>query len=106
MANQWIAFAPLFSRCQPANPLAVFKTVNFYCQLGLFSRSMPAQIPTPESQINQIVTRIFSTHRITRSDQKIFMATLLAQDSLSPEAQNQINRVFDGLRQGLLRVVD
>ena len=67
---------------------------------------MPAQIPTPESHINQIVTRIFSTHRITRSDQKLFMATLLSQDCLSAEEQRQIDRVFDGLRQGLLRVVD
>ncbi len=61
---------------------------------------------SPEPNINQIVTRIFSTHRITRADQKIFMATLLSKESLSPEEQSQIDRVFDGLRQGLLRVVD
>ncbi|KOR33826.1 MULTISPECIES: hypothetical protein [Planktothricoides] len=68
---------------------------------------MPSQIPNPsDSSINQIVTRIFTTHRITRADQQIFMATLLSKDSLSPEEQSQIDRVFDGLRQGLLRVVD
>ncbi len=68
---------------------------------------MPTETPNPpESNINQIVTRIFSTHRITRADQKIFMATLLSKDSLSAEEQSQIDRVFDGLRQGLLRVVD
>lgn len=74
--------------------------------MGLF-RSMPTETPNPpESNINQIVTRIFSTHRITRADQQIFMATLLSKDSLSAEEQSQIDRVFDGLRQGLLRVVD
>lgn len=68
---------------------------------------MPTETPNPqESNINQIVTRIFSTHRITRADQQIFMATLLSKDSLSAEEQSQIDRVFDGLRQGLLRVVD
>jgi hypothetical protein len=68
---------------------------------------MPTETPKPpESNINQIVTRIFSTHRITRADQQIFMATLLSKDSLSAEEQSQIDRVFDGLRQGLLRVVD
>lgn len=67
---------------------------------------MPDKVPTPESNINQIVTRIFTTHRITRADQQIFMATLLSKDSLTAEEQSQIDRVFDGLRQGLLRVVD
>lgn len=67
---------------------------------------MPDQVPTPESNINQIVTRIFNTHRITRADQKIFMATLLSKDSLTSEEQSQIDRVFDALRQGLLRVVE
>lgn len=68
---------------------------------------MPTQVPNPsDSNINQIVTRIFTTHRITRADQQIFMATLLSKDSLSAEEQSQIDRVFDGLRQGLLRVVD
>lgn len=67
---------------------------------------MPDQVPTSDSTINQIVTRIFSTHRITRADQQIFMATLLSKDSLTSEEQTQIDRVFDALRQGLLRVVE
>jgi len=67
---------------------------------------MPEQVPTSESQIHQIVSRIFTTHRITRADQQMFMATLLSKDSLTADEQSQIDRVFDGLRQGLLRVVD
>jgi hypothetical protein len=61
---------------------------------------MPDQVPTPDSNINQIVARIFKTHRITRADQQMFMATLLSKDSLTSEEQTQIDRVFDALRQG------
>ncbi|MCT7954572.1 hypothetical protein NG799_21210 [Laspinema sp. D1] len=60
----------------------------------------------PESNIEKIVERIFLTHRITRADQKIFMMTLLSKDSLTPKEQMLIDRVFEALRQGLLRVVD
>jgi hypothetical protein len=60
----------------------------------------------PESNIEKIVERIFITHRITRADQRIFMATLLSKDSLTPKEQMLIDRVFEALRQGLLRVVD
>lgn len=67
---------------------------------------MPDQVQNPDSTINQIVTRIFKTHRITRADQHIFMTTLLSKDSLTSEEQTQIDRVFDALRQGLLRVVE
>ncbi|AFY80703.1 hypothetical protein Oscil6304_0974 [Oscillatoria acuminata PCC 6304] len=60
----------------------------------------------PESNIEKIVERIFLTHRITRDDQRIFMMTLLSKDSLSSKEQILIDRVFEALRQGLLRVVD
>jgi hypothetical protein len=60
----------------------------------------------PESNIEKIVERIFLTHRITRADQRIFMMTLLSKDSLSSKEQMLIDRVFEALRQGLLRVVD
>nr|WP_017721369.1 hypothetical protein [Oscillatoria sp. PCC 10802] len=56
--------------------------------------------------LEQVVERIFSTHRITRGDQQLFMKTLLSKDALSNQEQEHIDRVFDGLRRGLLRVVD
>ncbi|MCT7951150.1 hypothetical protein NG798_15225 [Ancylothrix sp. C2] len=58
------------------------------------------------SSFKEVVERIFSTHRITRTDQQLFMKTLLSQDILSSYEKEQIDRVFEALRQGLLRVVD
>ena len=60
----------------------------------------------PESTIEQIVKRIFKTRQITRADQQMFMSALLAKDSLSRSDRSHIDRVFEGLRRGLLRVVD
>lgn len=58
------------------------------------------------SSFKEVVERIFSTHRITRTDQQLFMKTLLSQDNLSSYEREQIDRVFEALRRGLLRVVD
>lgn len=60
----------------------------------------------PKPTLEQVVERIFTTHRITRGDQQLFMKTLLSKDELSPHEQQHIDRVFDGLRRGLIRVVD
>jgi hypothetical protein len=67
---------------------------------------MQAQVNLTENAIEQIVERIFSHRRITRADQERFMSALLAKNSLTEAEQRQINRVFDALRNGLLRVVD
>jgi hypothetical protein len=68
---------------------------------------MPYQGQPPSAtQLAQVVQRIFSTYRITRADQQLFMQTLLSKDTLTSEEQQQIDRVFDALRRGLLRVVD
>lgn len=56
--------------------------------------------------VSSVVEQIFNNRRITRSDQHRLMNLLLSKDALSLEDQNQINRVFDALRRGLLRVVD
>jgi hypothetical protein len=67
---------------------------------------MSVSAHSPDATLEKIVERIFSTHQITRADQKRFMTALLAKDSLSSKEQSHIDRVFDGLRRGLLRVVD
>lgn len=58
------------------------------------------------SSFKEVVERIFSTYKITRTDQQLFMKTLLSQDNLSSYEREQIDRVFEALRRGLLRVVD
>ncbi len=67
---------------------------------------MESQGKSAKATIEQVVQRIFSTHRITRADQQLFMATLLSKDALSPQEQEHIDKVFEALRRGLLRVVD
>ena len=67
---------------------------------------MIAQISFPQLSIEQIVLQIFSTRRITRTDQRRLMSMLLAKDFLSSEEQNSIDRMFESLRQGSIKVVD
>lgn len=56
--------------------------------------------------VKELVDQIFMSHRITRQDQQTLMNALLSKDSLTMEEHLLIDRVFDGLRRGLLRVVD
>lgn len=67
---------------------------------------MTAQLHLPSPSIEQIVTQILATRRITRSIQRRFMQAALAQDQLSPADRALIDRVFEALRSGLVKVVD
>lgn len=67
---------------------------------------MQAQAHLPSLTVAQLVEQLLTTRRITRADQHRLMSMLLSKASLSPEEQTLVNRVFDGLHQGLLHVVD
>ena len=69
-------------------------------------KMMTPQVSASQLSIEQIVLEIFSTRRITRTDQRRLMSMLLAKDFLSSQEQNSINRIFESLRQGAIRVVD
>lgn len=66
----------------------------------------PVQTGLPKVSVEQIVERIFTLRQIARTDQRLLMSAFLAQDSLSEKDHAEINRVFDALRRGLIRVVD
>ncbi len=66
------------------------------------TNSLSTTIPS----LDVIVGRIFETRQISRADQERFMRALLSKDALSIEDQRQIDRVFEGLRQGRLRVTN
>ncbi len=55
--------------------------------------------------INQLTDNIFNTRRITRRDQRLLMY-LLSSYRLGEQEQNLINRIYEMLNKGLLRVVD
>ena len=67
---------------------------------------MGVQGNTNVVSVKELVDQIFTSHRITRQDQQTLMNALLSKDSLTMEEHLLIDRVFDGLRRGLLRVVD
>jgi len=54
--------------------------------------------------LTQIVEQIFLTHRINRADQALLMSALLGKESITAEEKRLVDRVFDGLSRGLLRV--
>jgi hypothetical protein len=56
--------------------------------------------------IQELVDQILVSRQISRTDKNRFMSALLAKNTLNKEDQQQINRVFDGLQTGLIRVVD
>lgn len=55
--------------------------------------------------IETTIERIFSTRRITRQDQYALMS-MLSQGALTSSDKDLINRVYEALNQGRLRVVD
>lgn len=64
---------------------------------------MPSQ-SLPFANLEQLVTKILTTRRISRMDQEWLM-TLLNKQVIDPQEHDLVNRVFQGLQQGRLRVV-
>ncbi|MBD2625288.1 hypothetical protein [Trichormus variabilis] len=61
---------------------------------------------SPQTNLEAILERIFSNRRITRQDQHIMMSNLLHEEGLSDHHIKQIDKVFDALKRGLIKVVD
>jgi hypothetical protein len=59
-----------------------------------------------DASVEQIVEQMLAARQISRADQERFMSVLLSKRILTPAEQTQVNRVFDGLRTGRLKVVD
>ncbi|MBF2026339.1 MAG: hypothetical protein IGS48_06170 [Oscillatoriales cyanobacterium C42_A2020_001] len=66
---------------------------------------MLTQAPRPlsfEQSFEQVVDRILSSRQITRADQQL----LLSPHNLTTQQRAMVNRLFDRLRLGLLKVVE
>lgn len=63
--------------------------------------TMLSQAPYPAS-FEQAVERILSSRQISRADQQL----LLSLQTLTTQQRAMVNRLFDRLRLGLLKVVD
>ncbi len=62
---------------------------------------MLTHAPTADT-LEQVVARILTSRKITRQDQH----SLLHLYNLTTQERDLINRLFDRLRSGLIRVVD
>jgi tellurite resistance protein len=58
-----------------------------------------------EHIIAEIVERTFATYQMTKADQEKFMQIMLSKGSLGVLEQQHVNRIFDGLRSGRIRIV-
>lgn len=67
---------------------------------------MPTNASPPKVSVEDIVERIFAFRQITPIDQRLLRSALLATQSLSESDQVQLNRVFEGLRNGIILVVE
>ena len=57
------------------------------------------------STLERAIEKMFVTRRLTRRDQQMIM-TMFAKHDLSSTDADLINRVYEALTQGRLRVVD
>ncbi len=67
---------------------------------------MTKKVHLPHADVEQMVNKIISCGKITRSDQRQFMSTLLSQKTINQAEHDLINKVFELLRAGRLRIVD
>jgi hypothetical protein len=67
---------------------------------------MQPECHTPMLSLEQTIHRIFATRRITRLDQHLLMTIAHSIEAIAPQEQVLINRVFDALQRGALRIVD
>jgi hypothetical protein len=54
----------------------------------------------------EVISNITSRNTINRADQKIFMSALLSKGTLSQEDETIIEKIYQGLQSGLIRVTD
>ena len=67
--------------------------------------TIPAIGSISTSIIASVVNRIMRTRTLTRTDQRLIMS-LLSKSILSDTDMNLVNRVYSGLYDGRIRVID
>ncbi|TVQ16665.1 MAG: hypothetical protein EA367_19535 [Leptolyngbya sp. DLM2.Bin15] len=59
-----------------------------------------------QDTIEEVARRILDTRRITRTDQNSLLCITLSQVTLKSQEKVLVDKVFDGLKLGILKVVD
>ena len=67
---------------------------------------MSAQVFAPQVSIEELVAQILMYRRISHTDQQLLRSALLSKHALNEKDKTLINRVFYGVRHGLLKIVE
>ena len=67
---------------------------------------MSAQFLSSQLCIEELVAQILMERKVTSTEQQILMCALLYADELDETERTLIDRVFYGVRHGLLRIVE
>lgn len=66
---------------------------------------MTVELATPQATLEQIITKILASRRISRLDQRLLMAASY-QSALTTQEENLLKQVYELLHRGLLKVVN
>jgi len=67
---------------------------------------MEFPINFPTNGLQEIARQILASRKLTRAHQSFFMTAALSAGQLNEDEQAALDRLFDGLQRGLIRVVD
>jgi len=67
---------------------------------------MALHVARPDLCIRDIAQQILRSRKITRADQSYFMQLAMAVNTLNEDDRIFVNRLFDALQGGRVRVVD
>ena len=59
-----------------------------------------------EAVVKKLVDRIIFSRKLSRQDHNLLITTVLGDDEISPNNRHQINRIFDYIQSGQLKLVD
>ena len=66
---------------------------------------MTAELVAPQATLEQIITKILTSRRISRLDQRLLMVAS-CQATLTTQEENLLKQVYELLHRGLLKVVN
>ena len=66
---------------------------------------MSAQAVAPQFTLEQVVTKILTTRKISRLDQRLLMF-VSGQTALTPQQEDLLRQVYELLHRGLLKVIN
>lgn len=67
---------------------------------------MQPTFPTYSVPLCELVEQILSSHSITREEEHRLMSTLSSANVLDEDLQAAIQRIFYGMRHGLLHIIE